>query len=163
MPKIVQTVRKPTPAPDAPAHPIGSMRPGKHLTSKLEEQVRAKLTAAGVELVGERHGIQCGFDEVRNKYPSTRGQTELLSMSSLPLRFFSPAPASRSAARNLPNRHDRRTSSHSDSVLFPGSSPTTRWTCADASGGNLRQDPKSLIPAGNLSKSCAFRADALFG
>jgi hypothetical protein len=69
VPKIVQTVRKPTPIPDAPEHPIGSMRPGKHLTSKLEEQVRAKLTAAGVELVAERHGIQCGFDEVRKKYP----------------------------------------------------------------------------------------------
>jgi hypothetical protein len=29
--------------------------------------------------------------------------------------------------------------------------------------GELRQDPTSLIPSGNLSKSCAVRADFLFG
>lgn len=62
--KVVQTVRNPRPAP---VHSIGSVRPGKPLTSKLEEQVRVKLTVAGVELVGVRHEIQCGFDEVRNK------------------------------------------------------------------------------------------------
>lgn len=66
MPKIV--ARKPW-TPSEPSTPIGSLLPGSSLTSKLEEAARARLTAAGVNLVGERLGIQCGFDEARNKYP----------------------------------------------------------------------------------------------
>lgn len=66
MPKIVT---KPRPAPRVPEHPIGTLLPGSSLTSKLEETARTKLTAAGVNLVGERLGIQCGLDEARNKYP----------------------------------------------------------------------------------------------
>lgn len=66
MPKIVT---KPKWTPPAPEHPLGTLLPGSSLTSKLEETARAKLTAAGVNLVGERLGIQCGFDEPRNKYP----------------------------------------------------------------------------------------------
>lgn len=49
---IVQTVHKPRPVPDAPVHLIGSVRPGKPLTSILEEQVRAKLRAAGRSFCG---------------------------------------------------------------------------------------------------------------
>lgn len=66
MPKIVT---KPRPAPRAPEHDIGSLLPGSSLTSKLEEAARAKLTAAGVNFLEERLGIQCGLDEPRNKYP----------------------------------------------------------------------------------------------
>lgn len=66
MPKIVT---RPKWTPPAPEHPLGTLLPGSSLTSKLEEMARAKLTAAGVNLVGERLGIQCGFDESRNKYP----------------------------------------------------------------------------------------------
>lgn len=66
MPKIVT---RPKWTPPAPEHPLGTLLPGSSVTSKLEEMARAKLTAAGVNLVGERLGIQCGFDESRNKYP----------------------------------------------------------------------------------------------
>lgn len=66
MPKIVT---RPRPAPKAPEDPIGTLLPGSSTTSNLEETARTKLTAAGVKLVGERLGIQCGFDEARNKYP----------------------------------------------------------------------------------------------
>ncbi|TSE15006.1 DUF559 domain-containing protein [Arthrobacter sp. KBS0703] len=66
MPKIVT---KPRWTPPEPSHPIGTLLPGSAETSKLEEQVRARLTAAGVQLHDERLGIQCGFDEARNRYP----------------------------------------------------------------------------------------------
>lgn len=66
MPKIVT---KPRPGPKVPEHPIGTLLPGSSLTSKLEEMARLKLLAAGVNLMGERLGIQCGLDEPRNKYP----------------------------------------------------------------------------------------------
>lgn len=66
MPKIVT---KPRPAPRVPEHPIGSLLPGSRLTSKLEEAARVKLMSAGVNLVADRLGIQCGFDEARNRYP----------------------------------------------------------------------------------------------
>ncbi|OAE01764.1 hypothetical protein [Arthrobacter sp. OY3WO11] len=49
--------------------PSAPLLPGSSLTSKLDEATRAKLIAAGVDLVGERLGIQCGIDEARNKYP----------------------------------------------------------------------------------------------
>ena len=57
------------PAPSVREHPIGTLLPGSSLTSKIDEATRVKLIAAGVDLVGERLGIQCGFDEARNKYP----------------------------------------------------------------------------------------------
>jgi hypothetical protein len=66
VPKIVT---KPRWAPPEPSHPIGTLLPGNAESSKLEEQVRAKLTAAGIQLHKTRLGIQCGFDEARNKYP----------------------------------------------------------------------------------------------
>lgn len=66
MPKIVT---KPRRTPPEPSHPIGTLLPGNAESSKLEEQVRAKLTAAGIQLHEARLGIQCGFDEARNKYP----------------------------------------------------------------------------------------------
>ncbi|MGX1161036.1 uncharacterized protein DUF559 [Arthrobacter sp. SLBN-100] len=66
MPKIVT---KPRWTPPEPSDPIGTLLPGSSLTSKLEEQVRERLTAAGVGLCEKRLGIQCGFDEARNRYP----------------------------------------------------------------------------------------------
>lgn len=66
MPKIVT---KPKWTPPEPSHPIGSLLPGNTETAKLEEQARARLTAAGIQLHGERLGIQCGFDEAHNRYP----------------------------------------------------------------------------------------------
>lgn len=59
---------KPRPAPRAPKRPVGTLLPGSTLTSKLEETARAKLTAAGVDLVADCLGIQCGFDEGGNNY-----------------------------------------------------------------------------------------------
>lgn len=66
MPKIVT---KPKWDPPEPSHPIGTLLPGNSESSKLEEQVRARLKAAGIQLHEERLGIQCGFDEARNRYP----------------------------------------------------------------------------------------------
>lgn len=66
MPKIVT---RPWWTPPEPSHPIGTLLPGNAESSKLEEQVRAKLTAAGIQLQEARLGVQCGFDEARNKYP----------------------------------------------------------------------------------------------
>ncbi|KRE44550.1 hypothetical protein ASG92_12845 [Arthrobacter sp. Soil736] len=66
VPKIVS---KPRLKPAEPAHPSGTLLPGNSETSKLEEQVRAKLKEAGVDLTEERLGIQCGYDQERNKYP----------------------------------------------------------------------------------------------
>jgi hypothetical protein len=66
VPKIVE---KPHPRPPKPSKPIGTLVPGNVESSKLEDQVRGKLTIAGVELQEERLGIQCGFDEARNRYP----------------------------------------------------------------------------------------------
>lgn len=66
MPKIVT---KPKWTPPQPSHPLGSLLPGNTETSKLEEQARAKMTAAGIQLHDERLGIQCGFDEACNRYP----------------------------------------------------------------------------------------------
>lgn len=66
MPKIVTKLKW---TPPEPSHPIGTLLPGNAETSKLEEQVRARLTAAGVQLHDERLGIQCGFDEARPSSP----------------------------------------------------------------------------------------------
>jgi hypothetical protein len=64
-----KTVTEPRGTQPGPSHPIGSLLPRNAETSKLEEQVRARLIAAGVQLHDEQLGIQCGFDEARNMYP----------------------------------------------------------------------------------------------
>jgi hypothetical protein len=72
MPKRGKQVPKIVPkkswTPPEPSAPIGALVPGNTESSKLEDKFRA-LVAAGVSLNEERLGIQCGFDEVRNRYP----------------------------------------------------------------------------------------------
>lgn len=66
MPKIVAKQKW---TPPEPSHPVGTLLPGNSETSKLEDEARARLTAAGIQLHGKRRGIQCGFDPIRNNYP----------------------------------------------------------------------------------------------
>lgn len=69
-PKIVT---KPRPAPRVPEHPIGTLLPGSNLTSKVEETARARLTAAGVNLVEERlrdpMRVRRGTEQIPSPHP----------------------------------------------------------------------------------------------
>jgi very-short-patch-repair endonuclease len=62
-------IKEPRPISTESPHPIGALVPGNANTSKLEQQVRQRLMAAGVELHEEQVGIQCGLHEARGKYP----------------------------------------------------------------------------------------------
>jgi hypothetical protein len=66
---VPQIVNKPRPAAAVLSHAVGILLPCHNETSKLEELVRTKLTAARDNLLAERLGIQCGYDQERNKYP----------------------------------------------------------------------------------------------